>query len=178
MSGALAMGGQKITGLATATTTGDAASIEDVWSRANKTGDTFTGPVTIPYLTVSEGLTLSSAYSKVSSFATDADYNYTNTSRKLDQIILVDARGGNRTITLPAAAAAAGNITTIKANYDPTTNFVRINVTGDEVMLTGLKMLYTTNDTTFLPSIRLYSDGGAWTVLDEYPLGGWTAADA
>lgn len=43
MSGALAMGSQKITGLAAGTTTNDAARINDVWFRLNKSGDTMSG---------------------------------------------------------------------------------------------------------------------------------------
>ena len=116
---AVALGAQKITGLANGTASTDAAAfgqLPSIAGLAALSGATFTGPVTVTGF--GEAVVSKSA-------------NYTATSA--DSVILCNAAGGVFTIALPTAAGIAGRIYTLKKT-DTTTNVVTVDGSGSETI--------------------------------------------
>jgi len=88
-----------------------------------------------------------------------ATYTADHTATLTDNLIKVDATGGNVTITLPPAAAAAGDGFTIK-RIDSSANTVTVDGDGSETIDDE-----TTKDLDQYTAIQIVSDGTEWWII-------------
>lgn len=122
--------------------------------------NTLSGDVTIASgKKFTKGATLNRILSKA------VDYAVSDTD---PDIILVDASGGNKTITLPTAADNAGRIITVVVAVEPGANNVVVDGEGAET----INGAATKTNSTLYDSLILLCTGTAWIIIGG--VGTWT----
>jgi hypothetical protein len=147
---AVALGSQKITGLANGTASTDAAAFGQIPSLAPYAplaGATFTGAVTLTSL--AEAVT-----SQTSNYSAGSN----------DAVILCDATSAAFTVTLPTAAGITGRLYTIKKT-DTSSNLVTVACTSTQ-KIDGIAAL----ELGPRQWVQVVSDGTNWQVVAEAAL--------